>query len=57
MTQQERLDYLVEAFKADSEEYKALQVPSDNDGKQRMDRVIFNVFKDEDREIYEQLLS
>ena len=43
MTQQERLDYLVEAFKADSEEYKALQVPSDTEGKQRILRSLMNI--------------
>ena len=43
MTQQERLNYLVEAFKADSEEYKALQVPSDTEGKQRILRSLMNI--------------
>ena len=43
MTQQERLDYLVEAFKADSGEYKALQVPSDNEGKRRILRSLMNI--------------
>ena len=43
MAQQERLDYLVEAFKADSEEYKALQVPSDNEGKRRILRSLMNI--------------
>ena len=36
--QEERLDYLVEEFKADSDEYKDLQVPEDVDGKQRIIR-------------------
>ena len=43
MTQQERLDYLVETFKADSEEYKALRVPSDTDGKRRILRSLMNI--------------
>lgn len=43
MTQQERLDYLVETFKADSREYKALQVPSDNEGKRRILRSLMNI--------------
>ena len=37
------MDYLVEAFKADSEEYKALQVPSDTEGKQRILRSLMNI--------------
>ena len=32
-TQEQRLDYLVEQFKADSDEYKDLQVPDDTNGK------------------------
>ena len=43
MTQQERLDYLVEAFMADSGEYKNLQVPSDNEGKRRILRSLMNI--------------
>lgn len=43
MTQQERLNYLVEAFKADSEEYKTLQVPSDNEMKRRVLRSLMNI--------------
>ena len=43
MTQQERLDYLVEAFKADSGEYKGLQVPSDTGGKRRILRSLMNI--------------
>jgi len=43
VTQQERLDYLVEAFKADSGEYKNLQVPSDNERKQRILRSLMNI--------------
>ena len=29
MTQEQRLDYLVEEFKADSDEYKNLEIPKD----------------------------
>ena len=36
MTQEQRLDYLVEKFKADSDEYKELQTPGDTDGKWRI---------------------
>ncbi len=43
VTQQERLDYLVEAFKVDSGEYKNLQVPSDNEGKRRILRSLMNI--------------
>ena len=43
MTQQERLDYLVEAFMADSGEYKALQVSPDTDGKRRILRSLMNI--------------
>ena len=33
MTQEERLDYLVEAFKMDSEEYKDLETPKEAERK------------------------
>ena len=42
-TQDQRLDYLLEAFKADSAEYKDLQVPEDREGKQRILRSLMNV--------------
>ena len=42
-TQQERLDYLVEAFKADSRDYRLLQTPTDNEGKRRILRSLMNV--------------
>ena len=42
-TQDQRLDYLVEAFKADSAEYKDLQTPEDREGKQRILRSLMNV--------------
>ena len=37
ITQEQRLDYLVEEFKADSGEYKDLQTPADAEGKRRKD--------------------
>ena len=42
-TQHERLDYLVEAFKADSREYRHLQNPPDTEGKRRILRSLMNV--------------
>ena len=43
ITQNQRLDYLLEAFKADSAEYKDLQTPADRRGKQRILRSLMNV--------------
>ena len=43
MTQNERLDYLVEEFKADSVQYKDLQTPKDAEGKRRILRSLMNV--------------
>lgn len=43
MTQSERLDFLVEAFKADSAQYKRLPTPADADGKRRILRSLMNV--------------
>ena len=42
-TQAARLDYLVEAFKADSVRYKGLQTPGDTEGKRRILRSLMNV--------------
>ena len=42
-TQAERLDYLVEAFKADSGEYRDLPVPQDGEGKKRILRSLMNI--------------
>ena len=42
-TQEERLDYLVEEFKADSDEYKDLQIPEDVEEKQRILRSLMNI--------------
>jgi O-acetyl-ADP-ribose deacetylase (regulator of RNase III) len=43
MTQEQRLDYLVEEFKADSEKYRDLQTPQDVDGKRRILRSLMNI--------------
>ena len=42
-TQEQRLDYLVEEFKADSGEYKDLQTPADAEGKRRILRSLMNI--------------
>ncbi|MCR5847517.1 MAG: protein-ADP-ribose hydrolase [Lachnospiraceae bacterium] len=42
-TQEERLDYLVAEFKADSNEYKDLQTPADTEGKRRVLRSLMNI--------------
>jgi len=43
MTQEQRLDALVEAFKEDSGEYRALQTPADTEGKRRLLRSLMNI--------------
>ena len=43
MTQEQRLDTLVEAFKADSVHYKDLQTPEDNEGNRRLLRSLMNI--------------
>ena len=43
MTQEQRLDYLVEEFKADSYDYKDLQVPGDTEGKRSVLRSLMNI--------------
>lgn len=43
ITQEERLDYLVEEFKADSDEYRDLQTPGDSEGKRRILRSLMNI--------------
>ena len=43
MDQQERLTYLVEKFKEDSEEYRDLRTPEDTEGKKRILRSLMNV--------------
>ena len=42
-TQSERLDLLVEAFKADSGVYRNLETPPDTDGRRRLLRSLMNV--------------
>ena len=41
--QEERLDYLVEAFKTDSWEYKDIETPKDAEGKRRILRSLMNI--------------
>ena len=43
MNQAQRLDYLVEAFKQDSGEYKNIQTPADTEGKQQLLRALMNI--------------
>ena len=43
ITQDQRLDYLVEEFKADSVQYKELRTPSDPEGKRRILRSLMNI--------------
>ena len=43
MNQQERLDYLVEAFKEDSVRYRDLQTPEDTENKKRTLRSLMNI--------------
>lgn len=54
-TQEQRLDFLVEAFRADSAEYKDLQVPKDMEGKQRVLRSLMNIRMP--KEISEEVLA
>ena len=42
-TQKERLNYLVEAFKEDSDDYKDLQVPDDTETQKKVLRSLMNV--------------
>ena len=43
MTQEERLNYLVEAFKEDSVQYRSLETPRDTEGKKRILRSLMNI--------------
>ena len=43
MTQDQRLDYLVEDFKTDSVQYKDLETPKDTEGKRRILRSLMNI--------------
>ena len=43
MTQNQRLDYLVEVFKTDSVQYRDLETPEDTEGKRRILRSLMNI--------------
>ncbi len=43
MTQEQRLNFLVEEFKADSDEYKNFETPADTEGKRRILRSLMNI--------------
>ena len=43
ITQEKRLDALVEAFKTDSAQYKDLPTPADTEGKRRLLRSLMNI--------------
>lgn len=43
MDQEERLDYLIEKFKADSVRYKNIEVPADGEGKRTILRSLMNI--------------
>ena len=43
LIQDQRLTELVEAFKADSGEYKAIETPKDTDGRRRLLRSLMNI--------------
>ena len=43
LTQEERLDYLVEVFKKDSGRYQNLKTPEDTEGKKRILRSLMNI--------------
>ena len=43
VTQEERLDYLVEEFKTDSGEYRNIDTPKDTEGKRRVLRSLMNI--------------
>ena len=43
MTQEQRLDALIEAFKIDSGEYRDLETPKGKDGKRRILRSLMNI--------------
>ena len=43
MTQEERLDYLLEEFKADSGTYRDIETPRNTDGKQKILRSLMNI--------------
>ena len=41
--QNQRLEYLVEAFKAESDQYKDLQTPGDTEGRRYLLRSLMNI--------------
>ena len=43
LTQEERLDFLAEAFKTESEDYKTIAIPNDTEGKRRILRSLMNI--------------
>ena len=43
VTQEERLDYLVEEFKTDSGEYKDIETPKDTEDKRKVLRSLMNI--------------
>lgn len=43
ITQEERLNYLLEVFKADSEQYKNIEIPDNTSGKQDLLRCLMNI--------------
>ena len=43
VTQEERLDYLVEIFKRDSDDYKDLEIPKNVEEKRRVLRSLMNI--------------
>ena len=62
ITQEQRLDYLVEEFKAGSGEYKDLKIPADQEGKRRILRSLMNIrmpkrLPDEVLEVQDEYLS
>ena len=62
ITQEQRLDYLVEEFKADSGEYKDLKIPADQERKRRILRSLMNIrmpkrLPDEVLEVQDEYLS
>lgn len=43
MTQEQRLDYLLEKFKVDSDQYNNIEIPEDTVGKQHLLRSLMNI--------------
>ena len=52
-TQKERLDYLVEVFKNESDEYKDSQLPKETEGKRGLDETAYEIiggYEEKDRQ-------